>query len=393
MSSIAQGFDSCNSKGKGRVGHGLQDAGELVGSSPASTFDAGGVGSLGKITELCTPEQKTAVTRALRWAMLAAVRQLLPGERVAVCKKILVQGRSTVDVWYSPDRQRAYLSNLVACGNSWACPVCSQKIAEKRRDELTVAVNHAEYYPVLVTVTLQHGRGDALRDVLGVLRGAWARTRQGKCWKSLESRFGLIAGCVTSLEVTHGSNGWHPHLHVVFFARHPVSKAERTELQAAIAARFARYVAARGGYASVYHSVEVSSGAAVAEYAAKWGLDSELTRGALKAGGSNPFGLLQRYMAGDDHAGTLFVEYAVAFKGKKQLQWSKGLKRLFGVTEKSDEEAAEEDVQEVDRLLAQIPVAGWRVIMANHAEADLFRVADRGSARDLAAWLSDFGIV
>ena len=41
-------------------------------------------------------------------------------------------------------------------------------------------------------------------------------------------------------------------------------------------------------------------------------------------------------------AASLFQEYGVAIKGQRQLSWSRGLKKLLCVEEKTDEELAQE---------------------------------------------------
>ena len=44
----------------------------------------------------------------------------------------------------------------------------------------------------------------------------------------------------------------------------------------------------------------------------------------------------------DKDCGKLFQEFAIAMKGSRQLVWSRGLKSLLDLDEKTDEELAEE---------------------------------------------------
>lgn len=47
-------------------------------------------------------------------------------------------------------------------------------------------------------------------------------------------------------------------------------------------------------------------------------------------------------LEGGEQFGKLFQEFAISFKGRRQLVWSRGLKAMFGIGERTDEELAEE---------------------------------------------------
>lgn len=353
---------------------------------------------LGIYTVLQSGQAKAAAARRIeRYTLQAAARELLPGERVGVCHSLLVPGKATVDIWHSGTSGRAYYKNLVSCALLWVCPVCAAKISERRRVELQQCIAVSPFYTfTLGTVTVQHCRGDGLASVLGVLREAWKKTKAGRGWQEIKQRFGFV-GYITALEVTYGKNGWHPHLHILFVGKSSLSEADRAELQVAIADRFGGYVVRLGGYVSEYHGVEISGPDAACEYVSKWGIAEELTKASSKRAradvGRNPFDLLRLYVAGDLGAGVLFQEYAAAMKGRQQLQWSPGLRDIFGLNiELTDQEAAEEQVSASDVLLSKIPLAGWRIIVANHLRGQLLEVASSGDASALAAWLLEYGI-
>ena len=71
-----------------------------------------------------------------------------------------------------------------------------------------------------------------------------------------------------------------------------------------------------------------------------------MTKGHIKKGkaGGNTFDLLRAVLAdkNDKQAAALFAEFAKAFKGKRSLSWSNGLKAKFNLVEKDDEELAAE---------------------------------------------------
>ena len=55
-----------------------------------------------------------------------------------------------------------------------------------------------------------------------------------------------------------------------------------------------------------------------------------------------------------------FREFATAFKGARQLFWSSGLKDLFGLRDKSDEEILEEKPQRKQSRLILLPIWFFR---------------------------------
>ena len=80
-------------------------------------------------------------------------------------------------------------------------------------------------------------------------------------------------------------------------------------------------------------------------YVSKWGIENEITKGHVKSGkngNSTAWDLLKLSMLDDQQAAKLFQEFAICFKGSRQLDWSRGLKAMFSIDNKTDEELAEE---------------------------------------------------
>lgn len=97
-----------------------------------------------------------------------------------------------------------------------------------------------------------------------------------------------------------------------------------------------------------------------------------------KVGGRTAFQLLKDYSEGDSASGSLFIQYAVSFKGKSQLKWSKGLRSLLRMDiEQSDEELAK-SMEKDALLLASLSREQWRVILGNDARAELLNIAVSG---------------
>lgn len=329
--------------------------------------------------------------RVERYQLQTYAARLLPDFRVSYCYK---RPRSSdgVVVVYHPGHAHASYSGLMSCGSVWTCPVCSSKISERRRLELAAAIEEWESRGgrvLLVTVTVRHKRGDNLGQTLAGLQDARQRLRRGKAAVTFDTRFG-VAGHVTALEVTWGASGWHPHAHSLWFVGGDV---DSQEFEAKLAGMWTKAVGAAGLRDVNDHgcTVQPASGA-VGDYVAKfgtWDAAAELAKGATKQGrvrGRSPFALLRDYGEhGDREAGRLFQEYARVFKGRRQLFWSRGLRKLLGLgVERTDEQVAEETTAHGDELLT-LDSEQWAVVAGQARGCDGVRRDRRGELLDIAA--------
>jgi hypothetical protein len=306
---------------------------------------------------------------------------------------------ATVHGWGFPGGGQAFYKGLAVCGSVWTCAICACRISEKRRAELAAAVERTGYSMVLVSITLQHDKSDHLAELLDSLNDGTRRMKQGRWWKDFSARYQLKAS-VTSLEITYGGSGWHPHKHWLLFCDLPQSEIDQEGLQAELTTRYKAILAKHGRYASDLYGINVRIGHACAgSYVSKWGLDSELVKASTKEGregGFSPFQLLDLYQAGDKQAGALFVEYSKATEGKRQLVYSRGARQVLGlaVAEKTDQElaAAEEETENEPVLLFALNRDGWKKILQHGARTDLLDVADSGDQLKIIDFLENLGI-
>lgn len=278
-------------------------------------------------------------------------RKLLPKERVSKCRRLRIDKTKTRTVMYNEHREKAHYGNVQICGSIWSCPVCAKQITQKRRNELGKGidswktVHNGSVY--LLTLTFSHSPNQSLKSNLEGLKRAMKRfyetTRVQAIFKKL-SVFHKIKG----LEVTYGQNGWHPHHHVLLLAEHHDLRFkdytfELTELwiKACIKSGL--------NAPSMQHGLDLRNGSYADQYVSKWGLEDELSKGHVKKGrngGFTPFDLLNFSIEDNEIYGKkpskLFQEFAISMKGARQLVWSRGLKKLLGIEEKSDEELAVE---------------------------------------------------
>ncbi|WP_147310522.1 MULTISPECIES: protein rep [Cupriavidus] len=336
--------------------------------------------------------------RWARFATQAVSRRLLPEFRVHNCLRVRSKGRE-IQVVQSIEYKTASYKGLQTCGSVWVCPVCAAKISERRRVELqaAVALHQAQGGQVLLmTLTTPHGRHDDLAKVLDRQAKALKSFNAGRAAQALFDDMGCI-GQIRALEVTHGrkravNNGWHPHYHILLFVRSGV------DLEAFQGRLFERWrdacVKAGLKAPSEEHGVRLDDGSKAASYASKWGLESEMTKGHIKVAkdGETPFDFLRAYLEDQDkQAAALFVEFATVFKGKRQLHWSRGLKKRFGIGEASDEEvAAKQDDQAV--LLGSISLEQWRAVLRHEGRAIVLELAEKQGWEAVQSYLNSISV-
>jgi len=83
----------------------------------------------------------------------------------------------------------------------------------------------------------------------------------------------------------------------------------------------------------------------------------------------------------------LFKVYAEAFKGKKQLHWSRGLRELLGIPkEKTDAEIAAE-IDPVTLLLATLERQEWFMILREEKREEFYRMMQDASEEGIRGYL------
>lgn len=324
--------------------------------------------------------------RARKWARKAALAEILGKKhRVACCNRNPVSKTRPVEVWAKLD---AYLPGhyvgLQTCALPWLCPVCAPKIAERRAGEIKAAMGEcltSGGQVLMPTFTIAHGRQQPLAETLDLIKDALRWMARHRQYKDLQSRL-KVAGRIIATEITHGeANGWHPHFHELWFFE--VGGVDVAELEQQLYDLWVKACAKFNlGQPSRKHGVVVQDGSRAASYVAKmgdkgWGLADEMAKANSKAGRHSNrsfWQLLDCYMddsASPQHrsrARQLILEYTEATKGKKVLTWTPGLKKRYAVAEVSDEELVAQQEEEAV-LIAEIPLADWKIIISNHLEA------------------------
>lgn len=350
-----------------------------------------------------TPSFNPMASRAQRFALQSVARSFFPKSRIDKCLVLRQKGKD-VQVLKSVEHKTASYAGLQTCGSVWRCPVCSAKIAERRRAEIisAMAAHKAAGGCVnMITLTCPHQAKDNLGDLLEkqakALNAFWSRRKSKEVFKEM----GVI-GQIRALEVTHGrkslqNNGWHPHYHVLQFGGVGVDLArfeasQMREWQVRLYLVWAQCCVKAGlGEPSLAHGLKLDDGSKAAKYVSKWGLEDEMTKGHTKKAihGETPFDFLRAYMADktDKQAAALFIEFAQTFEGKRQLHWSRGLKKRYAIGDKTDEELANVE-DDLCRILGTITLDQWRDVIATDSRVEILLVAASGGWSAVEVYLS-----
>lgn len=361
---------------------------------------------LGIITRFVTPPldevENLYKIRLQRYKLQAKIQGKLKEndygnfKRVVGCSRTML---ATPSICLSATSGKAFYSGLLVCGSVWACPVCSAKIQERRAHEISEGcfwAYHNGYKAVMMTFTHPHHKGEALADTMAKHNEALRKLRAGEPFKRFKERTGY-AGVIRGSEVTYGANGWHFHTHELWFV---AADADLDAEEEWLRERWFKCVSKVGFDVTKSDSIkehgldilkddsgkvaECHASDYLAKFGQYWGADRELAKGASKVGaGKTPFELADVDL-------DRFLEYVKTTKGKCQLFWSRGLKAKCGLVELSDEELAEEAMDEGE-LLAWLDAVAWKLVLEKEARAELLKRAEKQGFKGVAEWFSVYG--
>lgn len=310
------------------------------------------------------------------------------------------EGLVGVKVTHTATGRKAGFAGLATCGSVWACPTCNAKIATRRAEELAAAVRQWERlggHTALVTLTMRHDKDQSLALLWASLSYAWSKATSGRGFQHDSAEHGtVILGkkrlpWVRSVEVTHGGNGWHVHVHALMFLK---GQVDLQRLGESMFARWSRALQRKGLRAPIQNrggldvKALVTSADNPAEDSASYLVKTtyaytadnagwEVAGGAMKdARGTNraAFRILRDFVAtGDLSDLDLWHEYEKASRGRMQLTWSRGFRDYLRLeAEKTDEEIAAEELG--GDTIQTIPADEWRAV--RHRQASILRAAE-----------------
>lgn len=322
-------------------------------------------------------------------------------ERVRRCGRLPLRGQVAI----TNKAGVAHYSGVETCSSIWACPVCSAKIRNTRAEEISAAAagwDLAANSVYMVTLTAPHDLGMKLGALLPVIADSFRSVISGRPWLRLKKQLGIV-GTIRSVEITHGRNGWHPHLHVLVFAEGDRGAEGLAQLAFHFREKWKRAITAAGyREPGELHGVVVErcySAAEAGAYIAKAqdgkSPGNELARADLKRGGNGhrtPFEIIEDFRwTGDSEDLALWHVYERATKGHQAITWSAGLKKLLLTADRTDEEIAAGEIggEVIVRITADI----WReIVKVPGLPAHLLDEAERGGVDAVRAALARFGL-
>ncbi|WP_180080557.1 protein rep [Acinetobacter sp. YH12058] len=358
---------------------------------------------LGKHTESYSADSinsdKKQHYKKARYKTLSVIQKILSqcaGKwRVTGCGIKRIDKLQNVFVTYDKQNRSASYRNVQVCGNTWLCPVCSERIAHERKQEierLIVLMHKRNLKAHMLTLTTPHYLTDDLKDLLekqALTKKYFFGDRKSKAF--WENEFPHL-GHITSTEVKYSdNNGWHPHYHLIVVTEEGYSEKELKKKETAIYELWADCCVRAGlKRPSRKHGVDLKRGydddelnnpESLINYALKGSLANELTMSHCKTGRFNrdsltPFeiALLAENEKDFEHESSkysnLFYQYAVAFKGKKQSFINKSLKDLIRKIEEEEKAKEQDDKSEPEKqdeptvVYELIPIE-WRALCSD----------------------------
>lgn len=93
------------------------------------------------------------------------------------------------------------------CKRRW-CPDCAETRGYVLAEKYGKIVEKLKW-PLMLTLTLPHGRGNDPVEMLTQLRAGMKKLRRLKWWK------GCVRGGIGAIEISAGNHGWHIHSHLL----------------------------------------------------------------------------------------------------------------------------------------------------------------------------------
>jgi hypothetical protein len=343
---------------------------------------------------------------------------LTTNKQTRFCRQHAV-GEVLIKKGYTPKGiARSHFRGLVTCKSIWACPECAYGqalVRQERINNLLRDLPKTGAHLLFVTFTVQHHYANTLEHSLDILQSSLKNFQQGAGYYQIKRVLGLV-GIIRVLEITHGHNGWNPHLHCVFVVEKETTTAFTKEAKEMIFDRWAMVVKRNGGYTNsqAIDVKRVYSDSPLANYLSK--LAQELTQSITKKGrrGSRtPFAILADLYNSENKRpvcsckyylvdGTpnikskcdlcLYVDYEATMKGRRQIGFS-GARELEKRCESLDKEA---DDSEFDNILmtkiekfASLDNATYKIIRQNRIGHLVLEASENG-VKEFKAFMDNY---
>lgn len=260
---------------------------------------------------------------------------------------------------------------MLACGCQHSCPVCNERRAHERRAEVEsmMRADPGGRWQ-MVTFTLRHHAGQDLASLVTLIFATWRSVRMKRPVREIMAR--RVRASVRALEVTFSwSNGWHPHLHLLW------GTTEWTHHERRILQR--EWARALGERKTVRHLIRWSTAFQGfdrnrAWYMAKLGCEIAGIGKEAKGPNLKPFQLAQLAADGVENAQRRWRQYQLGMKGRRILEMDERAKALAaaGVEHEEPEQTWTivfygEEIRDLARLEDVNPTILWDMLNAGNS--------------------------
>lgn len=366
-----------------------------------------------------TPEEEAKLVYSrILWWLQSVLWKVTREKRFAGCHRW--RGPKEVVARLDWHKEKgARFGNLQDSKSVWCSPISAARIAKVRAREikhalriwLQMSTGTNKHDVAFLTLTVRHTKKDSLKAVWDVVTKCWAGVTQTAAWRGSKkvagdkARFG-IAHWLKVVEVTHGKSGWHVHIHALLLTEKTLSDEEKETLESRIYARWSA-AAERNGFEAptrergvkLEQAAKADDYDALSDYLAKsqligiTGLADEMTGSVVKrAKGENRSAFQVLESLGQEQTAAdlaIWYEWETFSKGRRQIAWSKGTKKLLGVDDLTDEEISDgldQEFAEAAYTVATIPSLEWTRIQSdidlrNVVVEEVSRAGNASSAR------------
>lgn len=267
-----------------------------------------------------------------------------------------------------------YFNGIANCGGYWRCPVCAVKISEHKKEFLSKLIIEHQKKGLKVgflTLTVRHKKTEPLKKSLDKLLKNYRQFQMSRFFQKSKAENGFI-GQVKTLEITWSEdNGWHPHLHLLYFYNSD-SYVNAQSFQMDVISRWFKFKDNNGLLKAQNQQVLNSD---ISDYVAKYDITSEMTKGQIKGSkGLTPFTALGKLCLGDFETFeekrrlyALYTCYVEQTFGKHFVNVSNSIRELYKEfledIDKTDDEIVNES--DIDEILLKISVNVWKKICKN----------------------------
>lgn len=312
------------------------------------------------------------MTLAHAYELRAKLRPLAINNRVRDCGRRAISPQPAVVVHEFANRREAWWIGVLKCGRQYACPVCAAKKSAERADELDRMMrgDSPEARWQMLTLTMSHHAGEALAGLIDQLFSAWRKVRSRRAVREIFAA--RVSASVRALEVTWGTNGWHPHIHLLLRTEE-WTDAERRVL----ASEWLRCVEGNRTRAVVWSSPIEAWHTARARYIAKLGAEVAGVAKECKNGNLSAWQIAERAIS-DERFVPRWREYQEAMRGRRALEFDERAKALLERAPEKETPVKEwrcdmfaEEFAELVKLERDVPTILWEFLeTARHGGSD-----------------------